>query len=84
MHKKMKEVHERWFNEFYPMEILDTLIQELEAKEKELKKLIKYTLIFLRIPVPLESRVAANSGWRRFIRLERMLRQTRDNLEKNR
>ena len=84
MHKKMKEFHEWWFNEFYPMEILDTLIQELEAKEKELKTLIKSTLIFLRIPIPLESRFEANLGWRRFIRLERMLRQTRDNVEKNR
>ena len=43
MHKKMKEFHEWWFNECYQMEILDTLIQELEAKEKELKKLIKST-----------------------------------------
>ena len=84
MHKKMKEFHEWWFNECYQMEILDTLMLELEAKEKELKKLIKSALIFLRIPIPLESRVEANLGWRRFIRLERMLCQTRDNLDKNR
>ena len=64
-----------------PMKMLDTLIQELEAKEKELKKLTKSTLIFLRIPSPLESRLEANPGCRRFIRPERMLRQTRDNLD---
>ena len=29
MHKKMKELHERWFNEFYPIKILDTLMQEM-------------------------------------------------------
>ena len=37
--KKMKEFHTRdGGNECYPLEILDTLMKDLEAKEKRMKK----------------------------------------------
>ena len=36
--KKMKEFHQNGFNECYPLEMLDTLMKDLEAKEKRMKK----------------------------------------------